>query len=309
MEIKKSFFRNKNDFIQFFQTCFPSFADQPHVELVLQDLTLQKNFKKFDLNISVKFCVNRIFESKQQQQQSISIEESKYRPEKMFFEDVEKDQICLEFLSRGKYFATATIPLKKINSSKQTSWILRNDTDQEVGEVRVNVMVVNQGKPTLKEILNGVVQEKILKPFYENIFGADDDIDAAWEEKPLAGKFENFEFFVEICESCEDESSNIFLASSKVYENRSKIYFNGSKIGRIKNGAKSYFKIGSLTEDCVTIKLLKIDLRSTPTTTTPRRKLEFAAGDAGSSFDDEDVQPGEADLKNTKSPLDFLTTT
>jgi hypothetical protein len=138
----------------------PSFDHHPHIEVAIEDMNLQRSLKKSEVP-QVKFWV---WASNSHHPEKI--ENSKSPPEKIFYEDLEKDKLRLEILVAGKMFGRVKIPLKETTATPVTSWNLLNDDDVEVGVVNISVKFVNQGQPTLKDNLNKAIQVSMLQNFF-----------------------------------------------------------------------------------------------------------------------------------------------
>lgn len=235
-----------------FQANKPSFELHPHVEVSITDVDIRRSVKKSE-KIFVKVSVG---DSKSRLPKDL--EEAKLQPEKLFYEDVDRDRVIVEFSVSKKSICRTAIPMKDfsmLRNSAPRTWVLCDSDGVNVGNVTLSIKFVNRDRLNLKDYLMETIEGAIFKPFFIRIF---DDLDN-WKTRELR----NFDYFVEIEESKEEEPTNMFLLPSKVFENRSWIRFNGSKAGAVKIGSKTYFKLGSLTNDAVEIKLFQFDLRST----------------------------------------------
>ena len=132
----------------------------------------------------------------------------------------------------------------------KVEWFLRSpattngERDQEVGTIGLDFELVNTENPTPTTCLN----KELFKNFHSVYFGDASD-NATFDYS--SGSSNNLDYYVEVVEAKEDESSNMFLLSSKVIQNRSKIRYNRLKVVPDQKEGKAFCKIGSLTEDKV----------------------------------------------------------
>jgi hypothetical protein len=130
----------------------------------------------------------------------------------------------------------------------KVGWILRSpatkgEREQEVGTISLDFEFVNPEAATPTTCLN----KELFKDFH-TVFFEDGSDNGTFDYVPTSNKLD---YFVEVIENKDDESSNMFLKSSKVVENRSKIRYNRLKVVPDGKEGKAFCKIGSLTEDTV----------------------------------------------------------
>ena len=188
---------------------------------------------------------------------STDLEDAKLRPERLFYEDVDRDRVVVEFFVSRKSICRTAIPLRNfamLRNSAPRTWALCDNDGVNVGSISLSIKFINRNNPNLKDYLMETIEGAVFKPFFIGIF---DELDN-WKSR----ENRNFDYFVEIVETKDEEPSNMFLIPSKIFENRSSIRYNGSKAGAVKVGSKTYFKLGSLTNDVIDVKLFQVDLRS-----------------------------------------------
>jgi len=191
-----------------------------------------------------------------QKSRSFKVEDTSSYPKKLFYEDVDKDQLIVEVQVNGNYVGKTSIPLQEIRSEAKTEWTVRNSSEEEIGHISLNLSFVNSDKPSFKECLIQCVQDLVFKPFVSELFGNQEWLDRSPNR---------LDYFVEIVEKHLDEPANMFQKKSKVFENRCKIYFNHSKVGKSRRGGETRFcKIKCFAEDEISIKLFKLDSRFPP---------------------------------------------
>ena len=206
--------------------------------------------KKSD-RVFVNFSMNGF-----QKSHSFKVEDTSSYSKKLFYENVDKDNLIVEIQVNGNSFGKALVPLREIRTNKaETGWNVFNSSKEEVGQISLNLSFVNSDKRSVKSCLIDSIQDLIFKDFISELFGKQDLLESSQNQ---------IVYFVEIVEKRLDEPTNMFQKNSKIFENRSKIRFNHSKVGRSKRGdnGSSFYKIKSLAEDEISIQLFKFDSRS-----------------------------------------------
>jgi len=241
------------------------------VELYITEADLGRNVKRSE-KIFVKLSIG---DSKSRLVRTL--EDAKLEPERLFYEDVENDRVVVEFFVSKRSISRTAIPLKDfsmLRNSAPRTWALCDADGVNVGSVTLAIKFVNRDKPNLKDYLMETIEGAIFKSFFIRIF---DDLEN-WKTHDCR----NFDYFVEVVETREEQPTNMFAMPSKIFENRSSVRFNGSKSGAFKIGSKTYFKLESLTSDVIDVKLFQVDLRS--------------ASPAKTSSDDDDDDDDDAGL-------------